>query len=154
MREQRRLPLSHVENCADAFAAAAEDSRAAGRTFNIVDGHDVTAWHYAGVYLRSTGRRAVRLPVPYVVGLAITHAATAVSRLLFGASGRLPGVLVPARFQARFKPLRFSNSLISNGLGWQPPLPFVECRSRTFPTSPGSAGGNRKPTDASQPAQS
>jgi UDP-glucose 4-epimerase len=139
----RRLPLSHVENCADAFAvAAAEDSRAAGRTFNVVDGHDVTAWRYAGLYLRSTGRRALRLPVPYFLGLALTHAATAVSRLLFGASGRLPGVLVPARFQARFKPLRFSNGLICRELGWQPPLTFAECRSRTFasPASPASAG--------------
>jgi UDP-glucose 4-epimerase len=128
----RRLPLSHVENCADAFAAAAEDPRAAGRTFNIVDGHDVTAWRYAGVYLRSTGRRAVRLPVPYFIALAVTHAATAVSRLLFGASGKLPGVLVPARFQARFKPLRFSNSLISRELRWQPPLTIADALARTF----------------------
>jgi UDP-glucose 4-epimerase len=138
----RRLPLSHVENCADAFAAAAEDPRAAGQTFNLVDGYDVTAWCYAGVYLRSRGRRAVRLPVPYFIGLAVTHAATAVSRLLFGASGRLPGVLVPARFQARFKPLRCSNNLISRELGWQPPLTFHECCSRTFPPSPASAGAS------------
>ena len=128
----RRLPLSHVENCADAFAVAAEDPRAAGRTFNVVDGHDVTAWRYAGLYRRSTGRRSVRLPVPHFVGLAVTHAATAVSRLLFGASGKLPGVLVPARFQARFKPLRFSNSLIRRELGWQPPLNFAAARARTL----------------------
>jgi UDP-glucose 4-epimerase len=138
----RRLPLSHVENCADAFAAAAENPRSAGRTFNVVDGHDVTAWRYAGLHLRSTGRRAVRLPVPYFVGLAVTHAATAVSRLLFGASGRLPGVLMPARFQARFKPLRFTNSLVCKELGWHPPLTFAEACARTFtsPNLPASAG--------------
>jgi nucleoside-diphosphate-sugar epimerase len=140
----RRLPLSHVENCADAFAAAAEDPRAAGRTFNLVDGHDVTAWRYAAIYRRSTGGRVVRVPVPYFIGLAVTHAATAVSRLLFGASGRLPGVLVPARFQPRFMPLRFSNGLIFRELGWQPPLTFGECCSRTFPNSPASAGDVRQ----------
>lgn len=139
----RRLPLSHVENCADAFAAAAEDPRAVGQTFNIVDGHDLTAWAYAGDQLRSTGRRAVRVPVPYSLGLAFTHAASGLSRLVFGASGKLPGVLVPERFQARFKPLRFSNMRIASELGWRPPLSLAECRARTFslPRPPASSAG-------------
>jgi nucleoside-diphosphate-sugar epimerase len=128
----RRVPLAHVENAADAFAAAAQDPRAEGKTFNLVDGHAITAWQYAGKFLRSSRRRAVRVLVPYFAGLALTHAATAVSRILFGASGRLPGVLVPGRFQARFKPLHFSNLRIRQELGWTPPLDLSGALARTF----------------------
>ena len=34
----RRLPLTHVENCADLFAKAAADPRPIGKTFTVVDG--------------------------------------------------------------------------------------------------------------------
>ena len=54
-----RLPLTHVENCADCFAEAVENPRAVGQTFNLVDGHDISSWHYLGEYLRAQrGTRA------------------------------------------------------------------------------------------------
>ena len=33
-----RIPMTHVENCADVFAAAVTDPRASGQTLNVVDG--------------------------------------------------------------------------------------------------------------------
>jgi nucleoside-diphosphate-sugar epimerase len=65
-----RLPLTHVENCAHLFAEAVESPRARGETFNVIDGDDARIWDYLGAYLRQTGRRGVRLPIPY--GLALT----------------------------------------------------------------------------------
>ena len=47
-------------------------------------------------------------------------------RLLFGPGGKLPSILVPCRFEARFKPLRFSNEKLSRGLGWRPTLSYAE----------------------------
>ena len=44
---ERRLPLVHVENCAEAFALAIEDERAVGETFNVVDPEVVTARWFA-----------------------------------------------------------------------------------------------------------
>src|SRR5262249_2884565 len=39
-----RIPMTHVENCADVFALAAIDGRARGETFNIVDDYGVRIW--------------------------------------------------------------------------------------------------------------
>src|SRR5262249_3389654 len=50
-----RPPLPHVENCADAFAEAAENPRAAGGTFNVVDNHGISSWRSLGEYRRRTG---------------------------------------------------------------------------------------------------
>jgi UDP-glucose 4-epimerase len=109
------LPLTHVDNCARAFAAAAEND-AAG-TFNIVDDERISAWRYAA---RLTQGRALRLPVPYAAGLAAAYAAQAVSRMLFPPSGGwLPRLLAPRCYRARFRRLDFDNRRLKQALGWQ-----------------------------------
>jgi nucleoside-diphosphate-sugar epimerase len=111
------LPLTHVENCAAAFADAAEN--AAEGTFNIVDDERISAWRYTG-RLYGSARRVLRLPLPYRVGLAIAHAAEAASRVLFPPKGgKLPGILIPRRYRARFKPLRIDNRRAKEMLGWK-----------------------------------
>lgn len=130
-----RLPLTHVENCADCIVAAAESPAAIGQTFNVVDGDDVRVWRYARAHARRSGRRALPLPVPYVVGLGLARLAAATSALLFGARGKLPSLLTPRRFQAQFKPLRFSNRKLQEVLGWSPPLSFEQCLLRTYGAS-------------------
>ena len=124
-----RLPLTYVENCASICVEAAEDPRAVGETFNVVDDEGPTAWSYLGEYLRRSGGRGLRVPVPYGPALAG-------SRLAHATLGRvvrdLPGLLIPARFEARFKPLRFGNRKAREVLGWRPPLAFEECLRRTF----------------------
>jgi UDP-glucose 4-epimerase len=111
-----RLPLTHVDNCAAAFADAAE--KGAMGTVNIVDDERVSAWHYAGRLLGSS-HDSLRLPVPYLAGLAIAHAAETTSRILFPPKGgKLPGILIPRRYRARFKPLRFDNRRAKEVLDW------------------------------------
>lgn len=111
-----RLPLTHVRNCAAAFASAAE--RGARGTFNIVDDERVSAWRYAGA-LVAEGRTAFRVPVPYLLGLATAHLAKLVSRILFPPKGgKLPGVLIPRRYRARFRPLRFGSARARAEFGW------------------------------------
>jgi UDP-glucose 4-epimerase len=111
-----RLPLTHVENCAAAFADATE--RGVAGTFNIVDDERISAWRYAGRFLGDSGT-TIRLPVPYALGLAAAHAAKIASRLLFPPNGgKLPGILIPRHYRARFKPLRFDNLRAKQTLGW------------------------------------
>lgn len=129
-----RLPLTYVENCADCVAAAVDGERAPGRTLNVVDGDGVAAWRYAGE-LRPP---RVRVPVPYALGLAVARLARALSRRVFRYGGRLPSVLVPARFEARFKPLRHSSAEARRVLGWQPRVGFEEALRRS---RPGGGGG-------------
>jgi 2-alkyl-3-oxoalkanoate reductase len=131
-----RVPLTHVENCADLFATAAEHPRAVGETFNVVDGDDVRIWGYLGDHLRRSGSRAIRLPVPYTLAYAGVLLAHRASKWMFRGKGKLPGILVPCRFEARFKPLRFSNRKAREVLGWRPPLDYRECLRRTYGAQP------------------
>ena len=111
-----RLPLTHVENCAAAFADAAE--KGAEGTFNIVDDERISAWRYAGRLLENS-RHSLRLVLPYSAGLAIAYAAQFTSRALFPPKGgKLPEVLVPRRYRAVFRPLRFDNRCAKEVLGW------------------------------------
>jgi UDP-glucose 4-epimerase len=144
-----RLPLTHVENCADLIANAAEHPRARGETFNAVDGDDVTSWGYLGHYLRRTGTRALRVPVPYGVALTGVRLARLVSKALFRGKGKLPSLLVPCRFEARFKPLRFSHRKAREVLGWAPPLDFAACLERTY--GPPSGGPGPSPQNVRKP---
>jgi UDP-glucose 4-epimerase len=124
-----RRPLTHVENCADLFAVAATDPRAAGHTFNVVDGPGERTWRYLGTYLRGAGERAIRIPVPYRPTSALVAAAY---RALFARNPKLPQILIPCRFQSRLKPLRYTNQRVRDVLGWQPPLDFEACLARTY----------------------
>lgn len=130
-----RPPLTHVENCADAFAEAVENPRAAGETFNVVDDHGISSWRYLGEYRRRTGARLIRMPVPYAAWLAGALLASAASRRVFGEKAKLPGLFVPCRFRARFRPLRFGTNKIRDILGWSPPLDLDRCLRRTYEAS-------------------
>jgi len=111
-----RLPLTHVNNCAAAFADAAEKEVVG--TFNIVDDEHVSAWRYAGRLLGNSGG-SMRLIVPYSIGLCIAYLARLTSRILFPPNGgKLPEILVPRRYCAVFKPLRFENRRAKEALGW------------------------------------
>jgi UDP-glucose 4-epimerase len=126
-----RLPLTHVENCADLFVKAATDPRAVGKTFNVVDGPGETIWTYVGDHLRHSGERGIRVPLAYT----LVSAAVKVS---YGAGlnrvTRLPSLLVPRRFEARLKPLLYSNQRAHEELGWQPRLSYSDCMKLTYST--------------------
>jgi UDP-glucose 4-epimerase len=121
-----RLPLTHVENCADCFVAAAESPAAVGATLNVDDGHGVRTWRYA----RDVGGAPLRVPVPYAPALGIVRAVYAVARVLLGPRLRLPSIFVPRRFEARFKPVRTSHAELERVLGWRPPLSYEEALRR------------------------
>jgi nucleoside-diphosphate-sugar epimerase len=122
-----RIPLTHVVNCADLLVTATEDSRAIGETFNVVDDDEVRVWGYLGEYLRRSSAGGIRVPVPYRMAMAVVRLARWSSRMLFRGKGKLPSLLVPCRFEARFKPLRFSNRKAREVLGWQAPRSFPDC---------------------------
>jgi nucleoside-diphosphate-sugar epimerase len=128
---QNLLPLTYVENCADAFVFCLERPATIGKTFNVVDGPGVPAWQYVGEYLRRTGQNGVRVPMPYRAGLLAARAAEAVNGLAFAGRGRLPSLLHEARYVARHKPLSFSNARL-RGVGWAPPVGPAEALDRAF----------------------
>jgi UDP-glucose 4-epimerase len=126
-----RLPLTHVENCADCIVTTVESPSCAG-IFNVVDDYETRVWRYARDHARGTKRHFYFLPVPYSLGLGIAHLFQLTSRQLFGNRGRLPSLLEPDRYQAQFKPLRYSNEKLRLVLGWTPKLSYEECLRRTY----------------------
>ncbi|UUX96835.1 NAD-dependent epimerase/dehydratase family protein [Aquabacterium sp. J223] len=110
--------LTHVRNCAHAFVAAL-DARARGQTFNVEDGFEVSAWRWAADLARLRARAPHRVAVPLP---ALSAAGTLAGPLLALAGRRVPGLLQPARLQARFGPARAGHDRLTAVLGWRPPL--------------------------------
>jgi nucleoside-diphosphate-sugar epimerase len=127
-----RLPLCHVDNCADCLVTAIENPTASGEIFNAIDNDDIRVWRYVREYARRTGQRGLLLPVPYRVGLGVAQLAALTSRWLFGSKGKLPSLLTPRRFESQFKPIRFNNRKVKSVLNWTPRLSFEECLEASF----------------------
>jgi UDP-glucose 4-epimerase len=128
-----RMPLTHVENCADLFARVVDDPRAVGETFNVVDGPGERIWSYLGDHLAGVGERGFRIPVPYFVAYNLVRLAFAT---VFKRNPKLPHVLVPCRFESRLKPLAYTNRHARERLGWEPPLDYRACLARTYGPAP------------------
>jgi UDP-glucose 4-epimerase len=103
-----RIPMTHVENCADVFALAAADPRARGQTLNIVDGPGERIWPYLSNYMRGSGENGWRLPVPYWLAISVV------------------------RLESRLKPLHFDNRRLRETLGWTSRLNYQQCLARTY----------------------
>jgi 2-alkyl-3-oxoalkanoate reductase len=134
-----RIPMTHVENCADVFALAAADARARGQTLNVVDGPGERIWSYLSDHMRRSGQLGWRLPVPYWVAIWVVRLAFAT---VFRRATKVPSILIPPRFESRLKPLRFENRRLLETLGWTPPLNYWQCLARTYgsaaPCQPGA----------------
>lgn len=134
---QTRIPMTHVENCADVFALAVTDPRARGRTLNVVDGPGETIWTYLSDHMRGSGQPGLRVPVPYWLAISAVRAASAT---MFRRASKVPSILIPRRLESRLKPLRFENRRLLETLGWTPPLDYTECLRRTYGPMSANAG--------------
>jgi UDP-glucose 4-epimerase len=141
-----RIPMTHVENCADVFALAAVDTRARGQTLNVVDGPGERIWAYLSEYMRGNGQLGWRLPVPYWVAISMVRLAFAT---VFRNASKVPSILIPCRFESRLRPLRFENRRLRETLGWTPPLDYQQCLERTYgpapPNAPGRSSASARP---------
>jgi 2-alkyl-3-oxoalkanoate reductase len=140
-----RPPLTHVANCADCFVQAAENPKAIGQTFNVVDDFPGRSWGLMGEHRRRGGGRGVRVPLPYWAAMALVRLSHWGGRVVFGPKAKVPSLFVPCRFEARFKPVRCATDRLRDLLEWRPPLGWEECLEETY----GIAGGKRSEAAAS-----
>jgi nucleoside-diphosphate-sugar epimerase len=124
-----RIPMTHVENCADVFALAAIDQRASNETLNVVDGPGERIWTYLSDHMTGSGERGWRVPVPYTLAI---NAVRLAHSTIFRTATKVPGILIPRRFEARMKPFFSDNSKLRRTLDWTPKLDYRQSLARTY----------------------
>lgn len=136
------LPMSYVENCAEAIVLAAErlaedDTEVNGQTINLVDDDLPTQAEYAeAVAARTKVPSSVTVPWPVLRTGAETLAL--LNRSLLKGRAKFPGIAMPDRLYARFKPLRYTNRKAKELLGWTPRYGLVEAVERSLEAENGA----------------
>ena len=109
------LPLTYVDNCADAIVLAGVAPGIDKEVFNVVDDDLPTAREFLTAY--KARRKAFRfVRVPYFVAYGLSWTWETYSRW---SRGQLPPVFNRRRCSAEWKPVQFSGEKLRR-LGWQP----------------------------------
>jgi nucleoside-diphosphate-sugar epimerase len=116
------LPLTFVDNCAEAIVLAGLRPGVDGEIFNVVDDELMTSSEFLRAYKkRVNGFFSVRIPYVLAYGLC---------RLWENYSKSSKGQLSPAfnrrRCAAEWKGNRYSNQKLHDRLGWKPRVPMEQ----------------------------
>ena len=121
------LPLTYVDNCAEAIALAGAADSAVGQTFNVHDDDLPTCAEFFSEFERQV-RPLRAVSVPYPVLLAGSWLVESYHRR---SRGQLPAIFTPYKTRALWKPQRFSNQKLRS-LGWAQTVSSAEGMRRTF----------------------
>jgi len=122
------VPLTYVDNCAEAIVLAGLKKGVDGDVFNIVDDDLPTSRQFLYLYKRNV-REFKSLYVPHVV----SHALCCMwERYSNWSEGQLPPVFNRRRWHAYWKKTRYSNEKLKSRVGWMPKVSMAEGLSRYF----------------------
>jgi nucleoside-diphosphate-sugar epimerase len=119
------LPLTFVDNCAEAIVLAALRPGVDGETYNVVDDDRMTSREFLAV--RQAAKPMFSLGIPYplaYLGSVLWEQYSKRSR------GQVPPVFNRRRCAAEWRGNRYSNQKLREGLGWMPKVPLAEALSR------------------------
>jgi nucleoside-diphosphate-sugar epimerase len=122
------LPLSYVDNCADAIALAGLVPGVDGEVFNVVDDDLPRSRDFLRLYKQNV-RRFPSIPVPYAASYALSAAWEKYSEW---SEGQLPPTFSRSRSAAEWKGHRYSNAKLKARLGWMPRVGTAEGLERYF----------------------
>jgi nucleoside-diphosphate-sugar epimerase len=128
------LPLTYVDNCAEAIVLAGLTPGIDGEVFNIVDDDLLTARQFLKTYKVAKRLRSVR--VPYWVAYSACYAWEEYSKW---SKGQLPPAFNRRRCAANWKSQRYSNEKLKTRLGWKPRVPMNQAM-KTFLAQFGTNG--------------
>jgi len=109
------LPLTYVDNCAEAIVLAGLKPGIEGEIFNVVDDDALTSREFLREYKKHTG--AFSLSIPYGLTKLLC---TCWERYSKATSNQLPPAFNQRRCAAEWKGNRYSNQKLKERLGWQP----------------------------------
>ncbi|HEY9639537.1 MAG TPA: NAD(P)-dependent oxidoreductase [Coleofasciculaceae cyanobacterium] len=130
-----QMPLTYVENCAAAIVMAAEREEAIGQTLNIIDDDLPTQTVFVQTLIQHMPAAPIVVPIHWIVLLLLAQPLWQINTRLLQGKLKFPGLLVPARLHARFKPLRYRNIRAKQVLGWKPKYGFDEAIDRSCGTA-------------------
>jgi len=125
------LPMAYVENCADAIALAVDSPEAMGQTINIVDDNLPTQKAYLKLLLANTPEPPKLIPVSWFAMRSVANLAWWVNQTFLEGKAKMPGILVPAKLQGRFKPLKYNNDRAKALLKWTPQFSTEDAFARS-----------------------
>jgi nucleoside-diphosphate-sugar epimerase len=124
---RNQLPLTYVDNCAEAIVVAGTHAQSAGQVYNVHDDDLPTCREYLRAYKKNVGNiRSVR--VPYCVMKVLSKMVTKYNTY---SQGQLPAVLTPYKVRNLWGGNRFSNAKL-HSIGWNQLVPTAEGLRRSF----------------------
>lgn len=115
-----RLPLTFVDNCAEAIVLAGLKPGVDGEVFNVVDNEVLTSRQFLAAYKkRVKSFHSVRVPYFLAYGLCLLW-----EKYSKWSKGQLPPAFNRRRCSAEWKGNRFSNQKLRERLGWKPRVPM------------------------------
>jgi len=128
------LPLTFVDNCAEAIVLAGLKAGINGEVFNVVDDELLTSRQFLRLYKTKVERFSVRIPYVAAYGLCLLW-----EKYSKWSKGQLPTVFNHRRCGAEWKEMRYSNRKLKERLGWKPRVPMAEAMEAFL----GQFGGTR-----------
>jgi nucleoside-diphosphate-sugar epimerase len=122
------LPLTYVDNCAEAIVLAGLVSGIDGEIFNVVDDELPSSKRFLRMY-KAQARQFLSIPVPYPLAYALCSLWEDYSRR---SKGQLPARFNRRRCAAEWQGNRYSNRKLKELVGWTPRVPFEEAAQRYF----------------------
>jgi nucleoside-diphosphate-sugar epimerase len=113
------LPLTFVDNCAEAIVLAGLQPDIDGETFNVVDDDLLTGREFLNAYKRTKPLRSVRVPYSFAYGMCCLW-----EKYSEWSKGQLPPAFNRRRCASEWKPMRYSNSKLKQRVGWKPRVPM------------------------------
>ena len=123
-----RIPLTFIDNCAEAIVLAGLRNGINGEVFNITDDDLPTSRQFLKRYKRDV-RRFFSIPVPYRLWYFLCWIW---ERYSIWSEGQLPPVFNHRGCAISWKGNRYSNKKTKELLGWEPRVPMDEALKRFF----------------------
>lgn len=122
------LPLTYVDNCADAIALAGLKRGVEGEVFNVVDDDLPSSRRFLRLYKRNVESfRSIYLP--HVLSYALC---SLWERYSSWSDGQLPSSFNRMKWHVFWKKTHYSNQKLKTKLGWTPQISMAEGLSRFF----------------------
>jgi nucleoside-diphosphate-sugar epimerase len=122
------LPLTYVDNCAEAILLAGLVKGVDGEIFNVVDDNLPSSRHFLRLYKEKV-RHFPSVYVPHVISHTLCYLWEKYSEW---SQAQLPPVFNRKRWHAYWKKTRYSNQKLKTRLGWVPRVPTEEALARYF----------------------